>query len=143
MIISNVQNVKELRWVFLPEHFLACRQTFVVDLHKNGGFNCYKVALRTENTPTVHEKHACWSRKACGRYSQCSFSIKLSVHEKAVVRSRWSLFAVVAHGRFYCIVLLFFFILLFFSIDFFCFRRWDFGDGLSATGMAVTHMYTK
>ena len=29
--------------------------------------------------------------------------MKLSVHEKAVVGSRWSLFAVVAKARFYCV----------------------------------------
>ena len=30
------------------------------------------------------------------------FCMKLSVHEKAVVGSRWSLFTVVAKARFYC-----------------------------------------
>ena len=103
-IISNVQNVKWLKLVLLPEHFLACRQTFVEELHKKKTvLDRHTVAPRRENRPLVHEKPGCWSCEAGGRYSQCSFCMKLSVYEKAVVGSRWSLFAVVAEGRFYCI----------------------------------------
>ena len=39
----------------------------------------------------VHEKPGRWSCKAAGRYSQRSFCMKPSVHEKPVVGSRWSL----------------------------------------------------
>ena len=73
-------------------------------LQKKAVSDRHMVALRRENGPTVHEKPGRWSRKAGGRYSQCSFCVKLSVHEKAVVGSRWSLFAVVAEARFYCII---------------------------------------
>ena len=60
------------------------------------------VALRRENWLMVHDKPGRWSPKAGGRYWQCSFCMKLSVHEKVVVGSRWSLFTVVAKARFYC-----------------------------------------
>ena len=46
------------------------------------------VALRRENWLMVHDKPGRWSHKAGGRYSQCSFCMKLSVHEKVVVGSR-------------------------------------------------------
>ena len=49
------------------------------------------VALRRENWLMVRDNPGRWSRKAGGRYSQCSFCMKLSVHEKVVVGSRWSL----------------------------------------------------
>ena len=82
--------------------FLACRQTFVVELPKKQAVSDrHTVALRRENRVMVHEKPGRWSRKAGGRYSQCSVCMKLSVHEKAVVGSRWSLFAVVAEARFH------------------------------------------
>ena len=86
--LSNVQNVKELKLVFLPEHFLACRQTFVGELHKMAVQDRHTVALRSENRPMVRERPGRWSRKAGGRYSQCSFCMELSVHEKAIVGSR-------------------------------------------------------
>ena len=93
------------------EQFLACRQTFVAnvgELHKKGGFGSShgRSTAGSENRPTVREKRGRWSRKAGGRYSQCSFWMKSSVHEKAVVGSRWSLFAVVAEARFYCTTLI-------------------------------------
>ena len=91
--------------LFLPEHLSACRQTFVGKFTKKAILNHHTVALRRENRPTVREKAGRWSRKAGGRYSQCSFCMKLSVHEKAAVGTRWtSLFAVVAEARYYCTV---------------------------------------
>ena len=64
--------------------------------------HCAGATLSRENRPTVHEKPGRWSRKAGGRYSQCSFCMTLSVYKKAVVWSRWSLFALVAEARVYC-----------------------------------------
>ena len=63
---------------------------------KRTGADRHTVALRRENRSMVHEKPGRWSRKAGGRYSQCSFCTKLSVHEKWSLEaggrySRWSL----------------------------------------------------
>ena len=103
-MISIVQNMQELEWVFLPEHFLACRQTFVGEIHKKkSGFGLSNGRSTQGKQADGARKPGRWSRKAGGRYSQCSFCMKLSVHEKAVVGSRWSLFTVVAKARFYCI----------------------------------------
>ena len=66
----------------LPSNF--CRGTS----QKEGVSYRHTVALRTEIRPTEHEKPGRWSRKAGGRYSQCGFCMKLSVHEKAVNGSR-------------------------------------------------------
>ena len=57
--------------------------------------------LRRDNRSMVHQKAGRRSHKAGGRYSQCSFCMKLSVREKAVAGSRWSLFTVVGTARFY------------------------------------------
>ena len=88
---------------FLPEHFLACRQTFVGELHKKGDLrSSHGRSKQGKQADGARKTRGRFSRKAGGRYSQCSFCMKLSVHKKVVVWSRWSLFAVVAEARFYC-----------------------------------------
>ena len=88
------------KWVFLPERFLACRQTFVGNFAKKGGFGSSHRRCTQGKQADGARKPGRWSCKAGGRYSQCSFCMKLSVHENAVLGSRWSLFTVVAEARF-------------------------------------------
>ena len=75
--------------------FVACRQTFVGELHKEGGFGSAHGRSTQVKQADGARKPGRWSRKAGGHYSQCSFCMKLSVHEKGVDGSRWSLFTVV------------------------------------------------
>ena len=82
---------------------MAYHQTFVKEIYeKKMVADCHTVAPHRGNWPMVHEKPGRWSRKAGGRYLQCSFCIQLSAHEKAVTGRRWSLFTVVAKARFDC-----------------------------------------
>ena len=58
-------------------------------------FSLLLVAKDREN-PVVGAKNAGrWSRWAGGRLTQCSLNGRLSVHEKSVAKSRWSLKPVV------------------------------------------------
>ena len=71
---------------------MAYRQTFAREIYeKKMVADCHTVAPRRKNRPMVHEEPGRWPRKAGGRSSQCSFCVKLSVHENAVVGSRWAL----------------------------------------------------
>ena len=65
---------------------------------------CHTVDLLRKNRPLAHKKPGRWSRNAGGRRSQCSFCMKLFLHEKVVIGSGWSLFRVVAEAEFYCMV---------------------------------------
>ena len=58
---------------------LLCPLNFVGDHRmKRTGADRHTVALRRENWSIVHENPGRWSHKAGGRYSQCSFCMKLS-----------------------------------------------------------------
>ena len=102
--VNNVHNVNEMKELFrLSTSWIAVKLL-------SGNFTRkrrFRILARSlcahawENRPMVHEKPSRWSRKAGGRYLQCSFCMKLSVHEKAVFGSKWPLFTVVAEARFY------------------------------------------
>ena len=63
-----------------------------------------KVALRRKHRQMAHEKPSRWSHNAGGRYSQCSFCMKLSVPPKS---GRWKQ-KIAIHGGCWSQVLLYF-----------------------------------
>ena len=72
----------ELKWVLLPEHFLACRQLLSGNFTQKKRFRIVKRSLYAGKTDR-----------------QCTKTWSL------VAQGRWSLFMVVATARFYCMII--------------------------------------
>ena len=74
---------------------LRCGAVLTVNMGTKQRFSFYLVAKDREN-PVLGAKNAGrWSRYAGGRLIQVTLNGRLSVHEKSVAKSRWSLKPVV------------------------------------------------